>query len=176
MIRAIWAFARGNPVFVAAMAGALILLAVVRGTERRVDAKWQGAQATATVVAHGRKAVIEAAAGQASARVGGQVDEELADLRRRYDDLRRRMRRNQGGASRADLPRAARAAGQPDAAACRDLDVLTAANHDLAARLVDASEEGDRYRAQLMGWQAWWPQVEAAWALGEKVEARPPEG
>jgi hypothetical protein len=168
MWMSVMAWLRGNREAVLLLAAGLLVLALVRGAERRVDQKWQGAQAVATVAATSRKAVIETAAGQAGARVEEATNAELEDLRVRYDALRRRLRADSGrGASRADLPGAAAAAGQPDGAACADVALLTAA-------LLNASEEGDRYRAQLMGWQAWWPQVEAAWALGDKVEAKPP--
>ena len=161
---------------VAALLVAGMLASIDRGAVRRTEARWQGAQAGAVTVATARKTVTEKAAAQAGARTEEKVNGELADLRAAYDDLRRRMRAQAGagGVGRADLPGAAAAAGEPDAAARAELDALKAANADLAARLVAASEEGDRYRAQLIGWQSWWAEVEAAWALGEAVTVEKP--
>ena len=77
----------------------------------------------------------------------------LVDLRAGYDAARARWVRDKtardGGAGRGgDLPGVA--GGRPAAdGACRaQLDAV-------AAAVIDRSEEGDGYRAQVMAWQAW---------------------
>jgi hypothetical protein len=176
-LKGAWALVRANWLFAVLLLIGVAVLAIDRGAVTRTDRKWVGAQATATVTATNRKAVTDKAAGQASTRVEETTNAELEDLRRRYADLRRRLRApGAGAAGRADLPGAAGAAAQSDGTAGADVAVLQAANDDLSRRLIDASEEGDRYRAQVIGWQEWWAQVEAAWALGEVVKDKPPSG
>jgi len=176
-LKGAWALVRANWLFAVLLLVGVAVAWIDRSAVTRTDRKWVAAQATATVTATNRKAVTDKAAGQASARVEETTNAKLEDLRRRYADLRRRMRSpGAGAAGRADLPGAAGAAAQPDGTAGADVAVLQAANDDLAARLIDASDEGDRYRQQVIGWQAWWAEVEAAWALGEVVKDKPPSG
>ena len=160
------------PLLLLAVAGALMTL--VKCTEVRVDRKWVGAQAGAVTVAQGGKRVVETAGRQASARIEEKVDADIKAVRRAGAAARERVRRAARGAGSADLPGAASAASEPDGAAGDELTVVEDRTLALRLQLVDVAEEGDVYRAQVLGWQAWWREVEAAWALGAQVTGKPP--
>ncbi len=77
----------------------------------------------------------------------------LVDMRAGYAAARDRWLRDKaardGGASRGgDLPGAAGGGPAVDGACRAELDAV-------AVAVLDRSEEGDRYRAQVMAWQAW---------------------
>lgn len=171
---AIGAWVRGNRELVGLLLIGLAVLAFVRSIEGRMNARWQGAQAGAVAVAEGAKGVTEAAGAQASARIGEKVDADIKAVRRAGAAARERVRRAAGGAGGADLPGAAQPARGADGAAGGELTVVEDRTLALKLQLVDVAEEGDVYRAQVIGWQAWWREVEAAWALGEQVTGKPP--
>ncbi|WP_310474115.1 hypothetical protein [Sandarakinorhabdus sp.] len=160
-----------GPLLLLALAGALMTL--VKCAEGRVNGAWQAGQSTAVVAHTGAKRVTEAAAGQASARIGEKVDADIADVRRSGAAARQRVRGKAGAAGRTDLPSVARCAVGTDAAAGAEIVVVE--DPELRLQLVDVAEEGDVYRAQVMGWQAWWREQKAAWALGAQVTGKPPD-
>lgn len=150
------------------------LIAMIEGgAVKRTDARWQGAQATATVLASGAKAVTETAAGQAAARAEEKIDADIADVRGRAAALRERVRGAARGTSGAGVPDAAAPASRADDPAGGDIVVVEDRTEALTLQLIDVAEEGDVYRAQVLGWQAFWRELEAAWALGGKV--KPPD-
>ncbi len=164
---------------VAAIAAAVLVLVLTllivsrcseSGTARRVDAKWEGAQAGATVAATAAKRVTEVTATAGAKRIEEKVNEGISDVRSRAADLRQRVRQNRESAARRDhLPSAAGAAGQSDAAAGAALVVVQGRAFALETALIDTAEEGDIYREQVIGWQAFWAELVAAWAAGQAV-------
>lgn len=175
-LRGAWALARANWLWLVVLLAAALVLWIDRSAVRRTDTKWVGEQRVATVVAGGRKAVVEKAAGQASARAEETINADIADVRRAARAARRRVRAPGAGATGpADLPDAATAAGGVDDRAGGELVIVEDRYAALNLKLIDVAEEGDVYRVQVIGWQRFWRDVEAAWALAEAVTDKPPD-
>lgn len=146
-----------------------------RRVERRTDIKWETGQAASVAVAGAAKAVTETGGKAAAARIEEKTSDAIKSVRSdaaaARQRLRDRVRRNgAGGAGGTDLPGAARAAAQPDDPAGAELVVVQDREiARLSLQLIDTAEEGDIYRLQVLGWQAFWRDLMAAQAAGRAV-------
>jgi hypothetical protein len=115
------------------------------------DRIWLAAIAKARAQHVARAKAVEAANERIRKQEARRYEADVVELRAGYDALRKRMRDRaaRGGAGGgAGVPGPATGAGRVDGAGCADVDAIEAA-------LVNASEEGDRYRVMVMGWQEW---------------------
>jgi hypothetical protein len=165
-------------ILIVGLVAALILVRCSEGSvERRTDRKWETAQAASVAVAQAAKAVTEAGGKAAAARIEKETSDAIQTVRTDADAARHRLRQRlrphrAGGAGRADLPGTAGTAGQPDDPAGAELVVVQDREiARLSLKLIDVAEEGDVYRLQVLGWQAFWRELVAAQAAGRAVGA-----
>lgn len=117
------------------------------------DKLWREGAALAKARQEAEARATEARQARSGEQEGKRYAAARVELRAGYDAARVRRVRDKAagdsGATRAgDLPGPAGGAAGVDAACRAELDAV-------AAAVLDRSEEGDGYRAQVMAWQAW---------------------
>lgn len=117
------------------------------------DKVWTEAAKVAKAAQEASARADEARHKATSEQEGKRYAAALVDLRAGYGAARARWMRDKaardGGAGRGgDLPGVAGGGPGADAACRAELDAV-------AVAVLDRSEEGDGYRAQVMAWQAW---------------------
>jgi hypothetical protein len=117
------------------------------------DKVWNDAAKLAKARQEAAARATEARQAQSGKQEGKRYEAARVELRAGYRAARARWvrdtaARGSGAARSGDLPGAASGADGVDAACRAKLDAV-------AAAVIDRSEEGDGYRAQVMAWQAW---------------------